>query len=129
MAQETFIRLWREGQAKQAPRLAAAWIHRTSVHLSLDRLRRRRRQSRPADLNEPVVINSSPVEILQSRRSLEILVAHLPGDVLEAAILHRVDGIGQVEIARLMGCSERTVRRLLEELDDRLIRLRSELLT
>lgn len=128
VAQETFIRLWRSGEAKLPPRQAAAWIHRTSVHLALDRLRLRKRR-RQAGAPEPIALGASPVEILQSRRSLEVLIEHLPSDVLEAAILYRVDGLEQTEIAGLMNCSERTVRRLLEKLDDRLARLRSEMLS
>jgi RNA polymerase sigma-70 factor (ECF subfamily) len=126
VAQETFIRFWQSAHADKAPRDAAAWIHRTSVHLAIDRLRRRAVRAVEPDATPPAVA-ADPSEALQNRALLAVLARRVPPDMLEAGVLQRVDGLSQLETARLMGCSERTVRRLLEGLDERLSRLRQEL--
>ncbi len=125
MAQETFIRFWRSAQAGRPAREAAAWIHRTAVHLAIDRLRRRAvRAAQPAR-----VATFSADEALSNRELLEELARRVPPDALEAGVLHRVDGLTQPEAAHAMGISERTLRRLLVTLDERIARFREEVMT
>jgi RNA polymerase sigma-70 factor (ECF subfamily) len=130
VAQETFIRFWQSAKSSQPPRDAAAWIHRTAVHLSIDRMRRSSvRPELANDTLEPQAAFIDPAEALQNRTLLAQLARRVPTDALEAGVLHRVDGLTQPEAAALMGCSERTFRRLLVTLDERLARFRSEVLT
>jgi RNA polymerase sigma-70 factor (ECF subfamily) len=129
VAQETFIRLWQADVANQPPREAAAWIHRTAVHLAIDRLRKRTRTDNSTPHAEQPGPPPASDELLASRAHLELLSRRVPAEVLEAGVLHRVDGLTQPETARAMGCSERTVRRMLTELDARLERFRLEVLS
>lgn len=117
VAQETFIRLWgQRGAIADDTRSVTAWIYRTATRLAIDRLRARRA---PAALPEEVDTNSPDV-VLGARRLLAELARELPAGELEVAILSRIDGLGQREIAEVTGQSERSVRRLLARLDARL---------
>ncbi|AKU91400.1 RNA polymerase sigma factor [Vulgatibacter incomptus] len=117
VAQETFIRLWQNGLAGSDPRTVTAWAYRTSTRLAVDRLRQRKRianTSLPLEVESP-----GPDGVLEARWELERLARTTPPRELEAAILQRFDRLGQLEIAGILGASERTVRRLLERFDRR----------
>jgi len=62
---------------------------------------------------------------LQIRHEVEELAQLLPADELEFALLHRIDGLTQAEIAEVAGVSERTVRRALRRFDARVRTLRA----
>lgn len=113
VAQETFIRLWQRGPGFADVNRATAWAYCTSTRLAVDRLRRRAAQA-PA----PALDSAPPAEgALAARQEIERLAQVVGARELEAAILSRLDGLGQVEIAGVLGVSERTVRRLLERFD------------
>ena len=118
VAQETFTRLWWHRHAIESePRQIIAWIYRTATHLAIDQLRRRR--GAPSELLEAPQLGSAEAK-LGARHELLQLARRLEPEELELAVLHRVDGLGQREIAEVLRVSERTVRRLLERLDQRL---------
>lgn len=125
VAQETFARLWHErGRLANAEGIVS-WIYRTSTRLVIDRYRRSTREI-ASDVDEELVAaagGSSPERQLHSRQVLERLAARVPAAELEVALLSRVDGLQQLEIARVMGSSERTVRRLLQRFESRLAAL------
>jgi RNA polymerase sigma-70 factor, ECF subfamily len=119
VAQETFTRLWRHRHAIESePRQIIAWIYRTATHLAIDQLRRRR--AAPREFVEARHLESAEAK-LGARHDLGQLAQQLEPKELELAVLHRVDGLGQREIAEVLGVSERTVRRWLERLEQRLI--------
>lgn len=126
VAQETFIRLWKAGLQTQDARQATAWIYRTSTNLAVDRLRQRRSSSMGTAV-ELVSEGRSAEATLQQRQELEVYARHLPPDALEAALMHRLDGLTQQEVAEVLQVSERTVRRLLQKLDDQVEHLRRTL--
>lgn len=130
VVQETFVRLWKSGPdvAEAAPGLVMQWLYRTSTRLAIDALRERRRVSDdpPEDLVLPCGAPGADV-VLAARARIHALAASVPGDELEAALLTRVDGLSQAEVAGVLGISERTVRRLLERFDERATRQREEL--
>lgn len=117
VAQETFLRFWREGLAPAEAPVATAWIYRTATRLVLDRLRRRRLQDSlfPAEAEQGACLEGG----FAARRELARLSREVPRAELEAAVLHRYDRMGQKEVAEVLGTSERTVRRLLERFDSR----------
>jgi len=118
VAQETFTRLWWHRDAiGSEPRQIIAWIYRTATHLAIDQLRRRR--AAPSELGEATHPASAEAQI-GARHELVQLARQLEPEELELAVLHRVDGLGQRELAEVLGVSERTVRRLLARLDQRL---------
>ena len=125
IAQETFTRLWSDRDQLQDPDAVASWIYRTSTRLAVDRYRRTRRQDE-SELASDEVAGSEPDagDRVDACRMLARIAKHVPADELEVAILSRIDGLRQDEIARVLGCSDRTVRRLLQKLESRLSRLR-----
>jgi RNA polymerase sigma-70 factor (ECF subfamily) len=126
VAQETFLRFHRAGLATREPAARLAWIYRTSTRLAIDVWRRRRAGVEVASPEDGVDGRAGAERIVAARRSLETLRRRLPADELEVAVLSRIDGLDQREIATVTGWSERTVRRLLERLDRRLARLHEE---
>jgi RNA polymerase sigma-70 factor, ECF subfamily len=123
VAQETFVRLWRTALADEDPRRLTAWIYRTSTHLAVDRLRRRRFVvDASLDRQRAVCLE----ETVQARQELTRIARDAPAQELEVAVLHRIDGMGQEEIAMVLDISDRTVRRMLARFDERLARMRAE---
>ncbi|RKI19292.1 sigma-70 family RNA polymerase sigma factor [Corallococcus sp. AB030] len=125
VAQETFIRMWRTGLRAKDARHATAWIYRTSTNLAVDRLRQRR--STPPRSSGELMDERSAEATLRRRQELEAYARHLPADALEAALMNRLDGLTQQEIAEVLQVSERTVRRLLQRLDAQVEHLRRTL--
>ena len=125
VAQETFRRLWSDRDRLHAPDAVVSWIYRTSTRLAVDRYRRARRQDARAFASDEVAGPEPDAGTrLDASRMLARIAERVPADELEVAILSRVDGLRQDEIARVLGCSDRTVRRLLQKLESRLSRLR-----
>jgi RNA polymerase sigma-70 factor (ECF subfamily) len=127
VAQVTLVRFWRSGPKGADARQATAWIYTTCTRLAIDRLRRRHRTR---DLASPegadCAAGAGAETALLGREELERISEQVPTRELEAAVLHRIDGLSQPEIAELTCTSERTVRRLLERFDARLQSLRSK---
>ncbi|MBI5545610.1 MAG: RNA polymerase sigma factor [Deltaproteobacteria bacterium] len=137
VAQETFIRLWQSGLTSRDPRTTTAWIFKTSTRLAIDRLRHKRRTSPPSkdanreedddgwDSDGTDSAGTNLESAIAARQELETIARELPERELEMAILSRVDGLVQTEIAEVLEVSERTVRRVLTRFDARLVELRS----
>jgi RNA polymerase sigma-70 factor, ECF subfamily len=123
VAQETFTRLWSDRDRLRDADAVASWIYRTSTRLAVDRYRR---TSRQGELPEGELAADEPNAALQleTRRMLMRIANDVPKDELEVAILGRIDGLDQNEIASVLGCSDRTVRRLVHKLETRLSRMR-----
>lgn len=115
VAQETFIRFWKwEGARTGDARSALSWLYRTATHLSVDRLRQRAMHGRAV----PMATETSSLEAATaSRQLLARVTAQASEEELQAAVLNRLDGLTQPEVAKVMNISERTVRRLLERFD------------
>jgi len=132
VAQETFVRLWKADLSGSDTRRVLAWIYRTGTRLAVDRLRERSRIAPTVEEAAALARLGTPErggdEALGTRRALETLAQRLPADELEVALLFRLDGLNQAEIAEVCGISERTVRRCLRRLDERIARLRKEVL-
>lgn len=118
VAQDTFIRLWRSAVAGSDARQVSAWIYRTATRLAVDHLRARRRHSPEAPPDG--VDHQSPESLILARRALGRVALELSSEELEVAILSRLDGLTQRELAEVLDKSERTVRRILARVDDRL---------
>jgi RNA polymerase sigma-70 factor (ECF subfamily) len=132
VVQETFVRLWESGPDAAADvdaRTVLAWLYRTCTRLAIDVLRRRRRHPVLADEGEDgddAAAGPALEEVIAAKRLVLTLCEQVPVEQLEAAVLCRVDGLSQPEAARVLGISERTVRRLLERLDERMVDWRKE---
>lgn len=119
VAQEAFVRLSESRLldlgAFTDPKQVCAWLYKTSTRLAIDRLRR------PvlATIEEEPPCRFTVDDAVDARRTLFRLATKADPDTLEAAVLCRLDGLSHEEAARVIGCSERTVRRLLERFDER----------
>ncbi len=119
VAQETFLRLWQTARGLlDRPDEVVPWVYRASTRLAIDRLRRRRVRERlaPAPLTRGADLES---QVSARQRLHQLAQAGGEDDALAAAILSRLDGLEQKEIAQVLRVSERTVRRLLERFDAR----------
>jgi len=128
-AQEAFLRLWQSGpplDGRTEPRQVLAWLYLTSTRLCLDVLRRTRGLV-PLAATPPLTCAVSPLEVAAARSSIAALCRRASPEQLEAALLARVDGLSQPEVALVLGVSERTVRRLLDAFDQHGQSLRQEL--
>jgi RNA polymerase sigma-70 factor (ECF subfamily) len=128
VAQESFVRFHREGMSSHEPRVALAWLYRTSTRLVIDRLRARRRTVLADDALDSVIGGHGPESRASAQQLLGALVERVSESELSAALLSRVDGLSQTEIGEVLGVHERTVRRLLTHFDERVepLRTRSE---
>jgi RNA polymerase sigma-70 factor (ECF subfamily) len=128
VAQEAFLRLWQSGPALHGlePRQVLAWLYLTSTRLCLDGLRRTRSLS-PLDSVPELSCAVSPHDLAAARSTIAALCHRASPEQLEAALLARVDGLSQPEVALVLGVSERTVRRLLDAFDRHGASLRQEL--
>jgi len=119
IAQETFIRFSRSELLTADTRTVTAWLYRTSTRLAIDRLRVRRRETDDSAIAH-ALSRDAPDHTVELRALLHTLLTGVPEAELEAALLSRVDGLTQPEIADVMGIHERSVRRLLVRFDRRL---------
>ncbi len=126
VAQETFIKLWRSGQVAEDPDRLLAWAYRTSTRLAIDRLRRRALHTRAVRESSPQS-PASQHDTLSAQQQLARVAAKLSSDDLEVLVLERLDGLTQEEVARVVGTSHRTVRRMISRANERLEKLRQEL--
>lgn len=132
VAQEAFARLWQSGprlDGKTETRTIMAWLYLTSTRLAMDVLRERRHSVFEVGDVEPLSCRSAPDDVVAARSAVVALCTKAPPDEIEAALLARVDGLSQPEVARVLGVSERTVRRLLERFDEHAADLKKELVS
>jgi len=132
VAQEAFARLWQSGprlDGTTEARTVMAWLYVTSTRIALDTLRAGRSAPLEATPAEPISCAAQPDSVAAARSSIVALCRSVAPDELEAALLARVDGLSHVEVAELLGVSERTVRRLLERFDEHSADLRKEILS
>lgn len=127
VAQETFVRLWRASLSDEDPRSVVAWIYRTSTRLAVDRMRERRQAAGEEEAAALASLAAGSDDALATRRALKALAQRLPAGELEVLLLHRLDGLGQQEIAEVSMVSQRTVRRWLRKVEERVARLRREI--
>ena len=129
VAQEAFLKLWQSGpplDGSVEARRVLGWLYVTATRLSLDALRRSRGQL-GLEAAGALSCAASPLAVTEARSAIARLCERAAPEQLEAALLARVDGLSQPEVAALLGVSERTVRRRLEAFDAHSTALREEL--
>lgn len=132
VAQEAFARLWQSGprlDGTTETRTVMAWLYVTSTRLAMDALRDGRAAPLETIPVEQVSCAAPADSVAFARASIVALCRKVAAEELEAALLARVDGLSQLEVAEVLGVSERTVRRLLERFDEHSADLRKELLS
>jgi RNA polymerase sigma-70 factor (ECF subfamily) len=126
VAQETFIRFWRDGSHLTDAHHITAWMYRTGTRLAVDRIRQRKPRLAFQSAALVQTPSAQSPEAVELRRLFVQIAPKVPRQELEVAILRRADGLGQLEIAELTSLSERTVRRLLSRFDERVAALLKE---
>jgi RNA polymerase sigma-70 factor (ECF subfamily) len=132
VAHESFVRLLQHGPTWSSDAdtpVVMAWLYRTCTRLAIDTLRMRSRVALTDDPSREETCWPGGVAIdmaLHARRLVQALSKRVEDNELEAAVLYRIDGLSQLEIAAVLGVSERTVRRLLERFDAHVQQWRQE---
>ena len=115
VAQEAMLRLWRmapdwrPGEAK-----LSTWLYRVVANLCTDRLRRVRALPLEA-VPEPLDKGPGVVRALQDAArvdALQVAFMSLPGRQREAVVLRHIEGLGNDDIAAIMGVSVEAVESL-----------------
>ena len=116
VAQESFLRAWKQapswrpGQAR-----FDTWLHRVTLNLCYDRLRRRRETPTEAPPERPDE-GPSPdrgLEAADVGRRVEAALQKLPDRQREAIVLCHYQELGNIEAAALMGVSVEALESLL----------------
>jgi len=116
VAQETFLRLWREAARWQPRARLAAWLYRVAYNLSIDRMRRRRATVDIAQLPDPPSPALDP-----EQRLAEAEIAGLVNDAIDvlperqraAIVLVHQRRLGNIEAASVLGVSVDALESLL----------------
>ena len=111
---ETFLRVQRHLHKAPDSAEALAWIYRIATNYCLNELRDRKRRPELHD-EMPELADDRLDEILADRDLVARIVRRSPPKLRAAAWLHYVDGLDQIEVARLLGASRRTIIQRLAE--------------
>lgn len=115
VAQETFLRLWKQGRDWQADAAIGGWLHRVAYNLCIDALRRRR----PTDDIDDAVLpdrGDTPFQGHHRQEVSEMIAAALEAlpDRQRAAIaLVHYQEMSQIEAAEIMEVSVDALESLL----------------
>ncbi len=118
VAQEAFVRLWKQAPHWQPGRARFdTWLHRVALNLCYDRLRRRREEAAPDELDEePADAEAAPDALLQAKqrgRRVARALAELPQRQREALVLQYYQELSNGEAAALMGIGIEALESLL----------------
>ncbi len=115
VAQETFLRLWRNIETWRADAPLIHWLHRVAYNLCIDRLRRRKPVSLDA-LPEPLDPEENPagtLHRLELADAVAAAIAQLPDRQRAAVVFVHQEGFSNIETAALMEISVEAVESLL----------------
>ena len=120
LAQETFVKAFRNLAAFDATRRLSSWILRIAHNVGVDALRRRRIRTTSIDArptsdvtrssDPPAPAMPDPVERQALGRALQEAMASLRPDQREAVVLRYEEGLSFEEIAQILGIPEVTAR-------------------
>ena len=115
VAQECFLRLWRQAGAWRAEARVATWLHRVAHNLCIDRLRRRRpgMGEDPPDRPDPAVGPAGGHQRAQVARAVGAALGALPERQRAAIALVHYQELGNIEAAAVMGISVEALESLL----------------
>ena len=114
LAQETFIRAYRQLDSYQGTAKFSSWLYRIAVNVCLNW---RKRESRREQLhhrwagsgNAPETESNSSANDDELSRNVQAALMRLPAKQRAAIVLTVYDGHNHAEAARMLGCSETTV--------------------
>lgn len=123
LAQEVFLKVYRNLSGYRGDAAFTTWLHRLTLNLAFDWLRARKRRplqvplSPPGDQEDrPVLELASPEEGPEEtalredrRRQLREAISELPPDYREVVILHHIHHLSYQQIADRIGAPVRTI--------------------
>jgi RNA polymerase sigma-70 factor (ECF subfamily) len=110
-AQDTFVQAWRNLGRFRGDSAPFTWLYRIAVNEALQRLRRKRLDSRPLDdldtetLPHPAAGPDALAESHEARAFLEARVRALPIELRAPLVLRDVEGLPNEEVAVAIGLS------------------------
>lgn len=125
LAQEVFLRVYRSRTSYEPTAKFTTWLYRIATHLALNSLRDGKKEKGHQSLDEEVMEGidrqvASPdrnveEELLRQARFREIRAAveALPEKQRAAVLLHKYQGLGYAQIAKVLDTSESAVKSLL----------------
>jgi RNA polymerase sigma-70 factor, ECF subfamily len=122
LAQEAFVRAhhhWDEVSTLDAP---AAWLRRVAVNLSIDHVRRRRREHAAIARLAPAAASTAPGADDPVSREWWRAVRALPDRQRAVVTLYYVEDCSVADVAAILGIAEGTVKATLSKARDSLRR-------
>ncbi len=127
LAQEVFIRMWRNIGRLKNPRALKSWIARITTHLFYDELRKRPRQLRVLSMDEPIGFedgndnttrdiedkSAGPEELLQRQELIDVVqeaMNELPENFRTVIVLREIQQLSYEEIATITDSELGTVK-------------------
>lgn len=116
VAQETFLRIWREAphwRFQGAP--FDSWLYRVALNLCYDRLRRRRETivATPPDRVDPAPPPDAALDERADQQRISAALQSLPERQREAIVLQYYQELSNIEAADVMGISVEALESLL----------------
>lgn len=116
VTQEAMLRLWRIAPDwRQGEARVTTWLYRVTANLCTDRLRKRRGGADIEDLPEPVDPARTVEDGMQDRARMDALqqaLNRLPDRQRQAVVLRHIEGLGNPEIAEILGIGVEAVESL-----------------
>jgi RNA polymerase sigma-70 factor (ECF subfamily) len=125
LAQEVFLRVYRSRTTYEPTAKFTTWLFRIATHLALNWIRDGKKEKGQESLNEELlegverqVADPQPsieqelvyqVKLQEVRKAVEAL----PPKQRAAVLMHKYQGLGYAEIARVLRCSESAVKSVL----------------
>ena len=114
VAQETFLRLWKDAGRYEPRARVGTWLHRIAHNLCIDRLRRSREE--PSEDLDDERCSEEPGGLLDRKReasAVERALASLPERQRAAITLVHYQGLGNIEAAAIMDIGVEALESLL----------------
>src|SRR3954447_20446659 len=114
IAQETFLRLWKDAGRYEPKARVITWLHRIAHNLCIDRLRARR--EKPTDRADDERTSEEPGGLLDRKRlasAVETALATLPERQRVAITLVHYQGLSNTEAALVLDVGVEAVESLL----------------
>lgn len=122
--QEVFLEIWRRWHKYNGRTNWNAYLYRTTVRSAI-RFAKKSRTGRHIPQQGDAIASISPDEnlrVAELQRKLGGYLAKLPKRQAEVFVLSRIEGLRNEKIAKLLGCSQETVRVHLHRAVKRLAR-------
>jgi RNA polymerase sigma-70 factor (ECF subfamily) len=107
-SQEVFLKLYRNLKKLENADHIPAWLYRVTVNVCHD-IGRKRKPVASVDEAEPLAA-ADPPDDNDRRRALMLSLRRLSAHERAAVVLRDLEGLSTVEVARILGSSEATVR-------------------